>query len=173
MALVGQALVGAPGPLWAPHGSFVGPPWALVALVGSPGALVGHPWVLAGPLRAPVGPSWAPLGFLWAPLGSLWAPPWALMGSLWVLVGPLGSYGLPWALGSPPGPNWGQPKVSGGGGIAPQGKEATHRAQGPGSPSYIRYIHIDIQININAHMNINHNITIHICIVFHRFSPLR
>ena len=55
-------------------------------------------------------------GWTVCPCGPLLAPPWALVGVPWALVG------VPWdlvgplacALGSPPGPNWERPNVSGG-----------------------------------------------------------
>ena len=96
-ALVGQALMGPPGPLWAA--------WALV---GPPGPLwpgpLWPPWALVGPL----GPCGLPLGpYGPGPCGPLGPPgplgrPWALAGRallgrpglLW--VGPLWA---PWALG--------------------------------------------------------------------------
>ena len=106
-ALVGRALVGPPGPLWAVP-LWAGPLWAPWTLVGQaplgpwgPG-LFGPPEPMwAGPLWAPPGPLWA--GPLWVPwalagralvgsLGPLWArpllPPSALIGR--ALMGPLG-----------------------------------------------------------------------------------
>ena len=99
-ALVGRALVGLLGPLWAgPLGAPLGPcgpglcgfPWALVgqapvasrwalvdrALVGPPGPLWAT-WALGGRARvSPLGPCGPPGGHLWA--GPLWAL-WALLG---------------------------------------------------------------------------------------------
>ena len=84
-ALVGQALVAPPRPLWA-----------LLGLVGS---------ALVGPL-GPCGPpwAWAALGPCGPPVGPC-GPPWALLDPCGVLGAPPGPYGLgpcepgPWCAG--------------------------------------------------------------------------
>ena len=121
-ALVGQAFVRSPGPLWAP--------WALVgwALVGLPGpswpppgpcgpGRCGPPWALAGrALVGPPGPLRAePLGahFLWPPLGSYRPGPYRPPGPLWArpLWAFLGPHG-PCPYG-PHGPLWAGPLWAG------------------------------------------------------------
>ena len=106
---VHTALVGPPGPLWAPMGP-CGSPWALVGTLGP----CGIPWALVGrallrPLGPWAGPLWTP-GLLWAPLGACrlghcgprgpCEPPWALVGHALV-----GSPGRLWAGRGPPWAN--------------------------------------------------------------------
>ena len=104
-ALVGQALVGRPGPFWA------GP------LLGPLGPCGPGPCGLPGPLRGLLGPCGpGPCGPSWARAGPLWAS-WAVMGRAMVglswafagqaFVGALGPCGFSCALvGRARGPPW-------------------------------------------------------------------
>ena len=110
-ALVGRALAGLPGRLWAPLASFgplwAGPFWAPWA-VWAPLDLAG--WALVGP-DAPVGPP----GLLWA--GPLWAGP------LWDRLSPCGPGPCGPALAGPLGPHGLSPNRSS---RAPPGEAPSH-----------------------------------------------